>query len=150
MDSRDHTASGNPLEGYDDLANLRISHIVYLWRFGTSKKRDRALPIALVCEHALRFWFACGKPIDNRDTLIYAVVLLGHNLELRHDEINEMKIENVSLVPGIDGTGSTLLFIPASFKNYNIGRECIVRNWKGNSKLRNSLITEPFIALHYG
>ena len=114
---------------------------------GPSKKRTRALPIELVSENALRFWFACGNPIDNRDILIYALVLLGHYLGLRHDEINKMRIENVSLIPGIDVTGSTLLFIPASFKNSSRGRECIVRNWNRNSKLRNYLITEPFIAL---
>ena len=147
VDSRDHTASGNPLEGNDDLAKLRISHKVYLSRLGRSKKRARALPIALVCEHALRFWFCCGNSIDNRDVLIHAVLLLGLNFGLRHDEVNKMKIENVSVMPGMDGTGSILLFIPVSIKNSTKGREYIVRNWPGNSKLRNSIITDPFVAL---
>ena len=93
VDSVDHTASGNPLECYDDLTKLHISHKVYLSRLGRPKKRARALPIALVFEHALRFWFFCGKSIHNRYVPIHAVAILDLNLGLRHDEVCKMKIE---------------------------------------------------------
>ena len=100
-----------------------------------------------MCEHAVRFWFGCGQTIDNRDILLHAILILGLNLGLRHDEVKKMKIENVSVIPGLSGTGSILLFIPVSIKNLTKGREYVVRSWPGNSKLRNALITDPFVAL---
>ena len=78
---------------------------------------------------------------------MHAVVLLGVNLGLRHFEVNKMKIENVSVIPAIDGTCSILVFIPVSIKNSTRGIQYVVRNWPGNSKLRNSLITYLFVAL---
>ena len=137
----------NLLEGNDDLEKLCINHKVYLSRLGRSKKRARALPIALVCEDALHFWFGCGKPMYNRDVLINVLALLGFNWGLRHDEVNKMKIENVSVIPGIDGTGSIILFIPVSIKNSTKGRKFIIRSCSGNSKLRNYFITDPFVAI---
>ena len=123
MDYRDHTASDNLLEGNDDLAKQGISHEVRLSRLRPSKKRARALLIALVCEYALRFWFCCGEFIDNCDVLILSVVILGLNLGFRLNEVNEMEIENVSVIPGIYGTDSKLLFIPVSIKNCTKGTE---------------------------
>ena len=123
MDSRDDTASGGPLEGSYALAKLHISHKVYLSRLERSKKRARDLPIALVCENALRVWFGCGKSIHNCDFLINSVALLVLNLGLRHDEVSKMKIENVSVIREIDGTGGILLFIPISIEKSNKRKE---------------------------
>ncbi len=64
-------------------------------RLGRSKKRARPLPIALVCEHALRFWFGCRKSIDNRDILLHAILVPGLNLGLQHHAANKITDESV-------------------------------------------------------
>ena len=127
VDLRDNSASGNPLVGNEDIQNLRSSHKMYLSHIGRSKKRARPLTIALICEHALRFWFGSGRGIDNRDILPHAMITIGLNLGLGHDEVNKMKVENVFGIPGISGTGSILLFVPVSVKNSTKGREYVLR-----------------------
>ena len=134
IDLRDNSASGNPLVGNEDIQDLRSSHKVYLSHIGRSKKRAGPLPIALVCEHALRFWFGSGRDIGNRYILPHATLIIDLNLGLGHDEVNKMKVENVSVIPGISGTGSILLLIPVSVKNSMEGREYVLRSWPGNSK----------------
>ena len=52
-------------------------------------KRARALPVALVSEHALSFSFGYCNSIENSDALIHAVSLLSLYLRLGHDEIRK-------------------------------------------------------------
>ncbi len=61
VDTKDNSATGNPLNSNEDIKRLRASHRVYLAQIGRAKKRARPLLIAQVCEHAERFWFGCSS-----------------------------------------------------------------------------------------
>ena len=120
---RDNLASGNPLVGNkEDVQSLSASDKAYLSHMRTSRKRTRPLPIALFCEHSLRFWFGSGQDRDHRDILLHTILIIDLNLGLRHDEVNKMKVKNVSVIPGIISTGRILLLIPVPVKNSTKGK----------------------------
>ena len=147
INHKSNTTVGNPLRDNDDVNKLRSSLKVHRPRLGKLKRSALPLPIALVCEHALRYWFGCGQQIDYRDILLHAAMILGLNVGLRYDELRKISIQHVSVIPGISGDGRILLFIPESIKNCTKGCEYKVCAWPGNSDLRNCLITDPFVAL---
>ncbi len=147
VDKKNQTATGNPLSNNEEIKQLRASNRVFLIKLGRGKKRARPLSVALVCEHATRYWFGCGKPIDCRDVLLHAIMVVGLNVGLRYDEVCKMKIEDVTVTPGVRGTGSILLNITVNTKNSTTGREYILTEWPGNTRMRHSVLTDPFVAL---
>ncbi len=74
-------------------------------------------------------------------------MVVGLNLILCYDEAHKMRVENVSVFPGQSGTGNILLNIPTTIKNSSKGRGCMLREWPGNSKMRHSILVDPFVAL---
>lgn len=140
-------ASENSLIGNEDIKSLRSCHKFHLSRLGKSKKQPRPLPIEMVFEHAERFWFGCGNPIDFRDVLLHAIMIVELNLGFRYDEIHKMRIENVTVVPGMQKTGNILIFIPEYIKNSTKGREYTLRDWPGNTKMINLTLVDRFLAL---
>lgn len=139
-------ACGNPLRGNIALESFRRSHRVYLSQIDKSKLRARPLSLDLVCEHAVRFWFGGKNFSDLRDVILHTVLLTGLNLGLRYDEIAKMKMENVSVHPGIDGTGSIKILITERTKNSTKPREYQIREWPAVKALRHSVLVDPFVA----
>ncbi len=84
----------------------------------------------------------CGKPIDCRDVLLHAIMDVGLNVGLRYDEVCKMKIEDVTVTPGVRGTGSILLNITVNTKNSTTGREYILTEWPGNTRMRHSVLMD--------
>lgn len=58
-----------------------------------------------------------------------------------------MKIEQVFVTPRNLGTGTILPTIRVKVKNSTIGREYVVHEWPGNTKVRHPMICCPFTAL---
>ncbi len=58
-----------------------------------------------------------------------------------------MEIEDVTVTPGVRGTGNILLYITVNTKNLTTGREYILTEWPGNTRMRHSVLSDPFVAL---
>ena len=70
---RDGRASRNPLIGNRDIDKLRRAHSVLLARFGIVSCRARPLTVAIVCDHALKFWHRG----NDEDILLHAIFVVG-------------------------------------------------------------------------
>lgn len=146
-DSITGVCSGNPLTANDDVKQLRATHRVHLSQIDRIKMRPRPLPMSLVCEHAIRYWFGCGQAIDYRDVILHAIILLGLNAGLRYDEVAKLRASHVTVNSGDIGTGSIILTITEAIKNSTVGRQYKIRKWPGNTEMRSCMITCPFTAL---
>lgn len=139
-------ACGNPLNENKSIKNLCISHRVRIAQLGNAPMKARPLTASIVCSLAEYYWFL-GKYVnsnqpDPRDIMLHAILVTGLNIGLRFDETQKLNIENVS----VDG-GAIQLCILCTIKNSTIPRNYTLREWPGNSALRNSIYMDPHTAL---
>lgn len=130
------------------LKKFRSDHWAHFLLIGQSKIWTRPFSTQHVYEHAERFWYRHEDgDVDYRNVLLYAISLLGLDLELRYDEVQKMKIENVSKTPGTIETGSLALTMQVKIKSSPILREYVLWEWPSNSKTRHSMLCCPFTAI---
>jgi len=136
-------ARGNPLVGNPDLDSLRRAHRVHLARYGVVTLKARPITVEHVCDMAERFWYGRDGETAICDVELHAVLVLGLNLGLRYDEISKLKAEHVSV-----GSGGETLTLCEAIKNSTVQRDYHLREWDGNTPLRNSIFMDPFLALY--
>lgn len=127
-------ARGNPLINNPDLDQLRRAHRVHLARYGVISLKARPITAHMVCDHAERFWYGCGRALDVRDIMLHSIFVLGLNLGLRFDEINKLKVEHVSVTS--DGV---IITMTEAIKNSTVQRNYRLREWDGNTAMRQSV-----------
>lgn len=135
-------ANGNPLKNNPDLDALRRAHRVHLARFGAVTLRAQPITPGIIVDHAEKYWFALDRVPDVCDVQLHAIMVVGLNLGMQFDEVRKINMENISVTS--DGI---LITIYEIIKNETHGRIYNVREWDGNSSLRNSLLMDPNVAL---
>ena len=146
VDRHTKRASGNPLCGNSQIAELRRSHRVFLSGLGVTRTRASPFSVNQIVAHAESYWFGSKRSllhgIDVRDVMIHAILTLAMNTGMRYDEVSKLLVENVAL-DGID----VHLFIPGCTKNATIPKFYRLQNWPGNSALRHSVLLDAQLAL---
>jgi len=135
---RDGRASGNPLIGNRDIAKLRRAHRIHLGHLGIVSMSARPLTVALVCDHAAKYWYRG----NDEDVLLHAIFVVGLNLGLRFDEVSNLELKYVSVT-----SNSITLRTSTGVKNQTSQRSYLLEDWPGDTKLRGSIFMDPKVAL---
>lgn len=101
-----------------------------------------------MCEHAVWFWFGSeNDPLDYSDDILHATMLLGMNAGLRYDKVQKSRIVHVNINTNQSVTGSIVLTVTERIKKSTVGRQYVLRQWTGSTKMRKSIVTCPFTDL---
>lgn len=79
------------------------------------------------------------------DYLLYAMLVVGLNLGLRYDEIQEVKIEGVTDGSGTVGEGRVYFSLTMAIKNFTYSRTYVIKKFLVDNEHQMSIIMDHFI-----
>ncbi len=100
-----------------------------------------------VCDHSKKFWFGKKGHVDYCDVMLHAVLVVGLNIGLRFDEVNNLKIGHVTVHPSVTWTGRMEMSLTEDIRNSAVQRDSKIKEWPSNTDMRKSVFMDPFVAM---